>query len=59
MQRVLTFLSVVMVFASNVFSMTINEAVSHALKNNPELQSLRLEKEVFLNGKPVGIPAER
>ncbi|MDA8339688.1 MAG: hypothetical protein M0Z70_10370, partial [Nitrospiraceae bacterium] len=46
MPRVLTFLFAVMLFASNVYSMTMDEAVSHALKNNPEIQSLRLEEEV-------------
>ena len=46
MPRILTFLFVVMLLASNVYSMTMDEAVSHALKNNPELQSLRLEDEV-------------
>ncbi len=46
MPRVLTFLFAVMLFASNVYSMTMDEAVSHALKNNSELQALRLEEGV-------------
>jgi len=46
MPRVLTFLFAVMLLASNAFSMTIDEAVSYALKNNPEIQALRLEEEV-------------
>lgn len=45
MPRVLTFLFVVMLFASDVYSMTMDEAVSYALKNNPEIQALRLEEE--------------
>jgi len=45
MPRVLTFLFVVMLLASNAFSMTIDEAVEYALKNNPEIQALRLEEE--------------
>lgn len=35
----------VMFFTSNVFSMTMDEAIIHALKNNPEFQALRLEEE--------------
>ncbi|MEW6117668.1 MAG: TolC family protein [Nitrospirota bacterium] len=31
---------------SSVYSMTVDEAVTYALKNNPELQSLGLEEEV-------------
>lgn len=46
MPRVLTFLFVVMLLASNVYSMTIDEAVGYVLKNNPEIQALRLEEEV-------------
>lgn len=46
MPRVLTFLFVVMLLASNAFSMRIDEAVEYALKNNPEIQALRLEEEV-------------
>ncbi|MEW6740213.1 MAG: TolC family protein [Nitrospirota bacterium] len=46
MLRVLCFLFAFMLLASNVYSMTMDEAVSHALKNNPEIQSLRLEEEV-------------
>jgi len=47
MPQILTFLFVVMLLASNVYSMTIDEAVAYALKNNPELQALRLEEEVI------------
>lgn len=46
MPRVLTFLFAVMLFASNVYSMTMDEAVGYALKNNPGIQALRLEEEV-------------
>lgn len=46
MSRVLISVFAVMLFVSNAFSMTMDDAVSHALKNNPELQALRLEEEI-------------
>mgnify|MGYP001601267022 FL=1 len=45
MPRILGFLFLIMFFTSSAYSMTIDEAVSHAMKNNPELQALRLEEE--------------
>jgi cobalt-zinc-cadmium efflux system outer membrane protein len=36
----------IMLFAQNVLSMTMDEAVSYALQNNPEIQALRLEEEI-------------
>lgn len=45
MLRVFIFIFAIMLFVSPVHSMTMDEAVSHALKNNPEIQALRLEEE--------------
>lgn len=46
MTRVLIFLFFILTpLASSVYSMTMDEAASAALKNNPELQALRLEEE--------------
>lgn len=46
MTRVLIFLFFILAtLASSVYSMTMNEAASEALRNNPELQALRLEEE--------------
>lgn len=49
MPRVFSYLFLVILFTSKVYSMTMDEAVNYALKNNPEIQALRLEKEVAKN----------
>ncbi|MHB8879900.1 MAG: TolC family protein [Thermodesulfovibrionales bacterium] len=46
MTRVLICMFLIMLLASSAYSMTMEEAVSYAAKNNSELQALRLEEEV-------------
>lgn len=46
MLRIFISVIVIILSASNVFSMTMDEAVSHALKNNPEIQAVRLEEDI-------------
>lgn len=43
---VLSMIFLIVLSVSSVSSMTVDEAVTYALKNNPELQSLGLEEEV-------------
>lgn len=43
---VLSMIFLIVLSVSSVYSMTVDEAVTYALKNNPELQSLGLEEEV-------------
>ncbi len=46
MLRIVPFLFLFILFTSSGFSMTLEEAVEYALKNNPELQAFRLEEEI-------------
>lgn len=46
MSRIWFFAFLVIVLAAPAYSMTVDEAVDYALKNNPELQALRLEEQV-------------
>ena len=45
MTRMSIFACSLLLFAQQVFAITVGEAVDTALKNNPDLQSVRLEKE--------------
>ena len=45
MKRMFTFACSLLLFAQPVFAITIGEAVDTALKNNPDIQSVRLEKD--------------
>jgi outer membrane protein TolC len=45
MTRMIIFACALLLFAQPVFSMTLNEAIETALKINPEVQSVRLEKD--------------
>ena len=45
MTRMSIFACSLLLFAQPVFAITVGEAVDTALKNNPDLQSVRLEKE--------------
>ncbi|HSB33524.1 MAG TPA: TolC family protein [Nitrospirota bacterium] len=45
MTRMITFACSLLLFAHPVLAVTIGEAVDMALKNNPDLQSVRLEKD--------------
>jgi outer membrane protein, heavy metal efflux system len=45
MTRMLIFACSLLLFAQPVFAITVGEAVDTALKNNPDLQSVRLEKD--------------
>ncbi len=47
MLRILLPLFLMIPFASSVNSMTLEEAVEYALKNNPELQAFRLEEDII------------
>lgn len=47
MMRTLPLLILIILFASTGFSITHEEAVEYALKNNPGLQAFRLEEEVI------------
>ncbi|RPJ02053.1 MAG: TolC family protein, partial [Deltaproteobacteria bacterium] len=57
MLRILASLFLSVLFVSSVFSMTMDEAVEHALKNNPDLQVSRLDEEViFSQGIKARLP---
>ena len=45
MTRMITFACALLLFAHPAFSMTLNEAIETALKSNPGIQSVRLEKD--------------
>jgi cobalt-zinc-cadmium efflux system outer membrane protein len=45
MTRMIIFTCALLLSAHSAFSMTLNEAVETALKSNPEIQSVRLEKD--------------
>ena len=49
MLRILASLFLSVLFASSVCSMTMDEAVDYALKNNPDLTAFSLEEEVTLS----------
>jgi cobalt-zinc-cadmium efflux system outer membrane protein len=44
MTRIIFFAFSLVLFAQSAFAITLNEAIEAALKNNPELQSVRLEQ---------------
>jgi cobalt-zinc-cadmium efflux system outer membrane protein len=47
MLRLWVSITVVVLLASPAYSMTVDEAVEYALKNNSDLQAFRLEEEVI------------
>ena len=47
MSRIMSFLFLITLLASSGHSMTVDEAVEYALKNNPDLQAFRFEEEVI------------
>ena len=46
MLRIWVSVNVIVLLASPVYSITVDEAVEFGLKNNPDLQAFRLEEEV-------------
>ena len=45
-KKILFFAFLVLYPVGNIYPMTVHEAVKQALRENPDLQDLRLEKEV-------------
>jgi hypothetical protein len=46
-KRLLLSIFLVLGLAKSVYPITINETVNQALRDNPDLQALRLEKEII------------